>query len=55
MVNSILVGLLDSVIGKGNPTARGNYAYQCPFCVSPHHKKKLEINSIKDNISTDSR
>ena len=46
MVNSILVGLLDSVIGKGNPTARGNYAYQCPFCVSPHHKKKLEINMV---------
>jgi DNA primase len=44
MVNSILVGLLDSVIGKGSPTARGNYAYKCPFC--EHHKKKLEINMV---------
>ena len=44
MVNSILIGLLDSVIGKGSPTARGNYAYKCPFC--NHHKKKLEINMV---------
>jgi DNA primase len=44
MVNSILVGLLDSVLGKGSPTARGNYAYKCPFC--SHHKKKLEINMV---------
>jgi len=44
MVNSILVGLLDSVLGKGSPTARGNYAYKCPFCT--HHKKKLEINMV---------
>ena len=43
MVNSILVGLLDSVLGKGSPTARGNYAYKCPFC--EHHKKKLEYNT----------
>ena len=44
MVNSILVGLVDSVLGKGSPTARGNYSYKCPFC--EHHKKKLEINMV---------
>ena len=29
-------------MGKGNPTARNNHAYKCPFC--NHHKQKLEIN-----------
>ena len=32
MVNGILLGLLQSVIGKGNVTSRGNYAFHCPFC-----------------------
>ena len=41
MVNGILLGLLQSVIGKGNVTSRGNYAFHCPFC--KHRKPKLEI------------
>ena len=44
MVNGILLGLLQSVIGKGTVTSRGNYAFQCPFC--KHRKPKLEINLI---------
>ena len=44
MVNQILLGLIESVLGKSNPTARGNHAFSCPFC---HHKNpKLEINLV---------
>ena len=42
MVNHLLVSLVDSVLGKGKQTARGNYAYHCPFC--KHHKPKMEVN-----------
>ena len=52
MVNQILLGLVESVLGKSNPTARGNHAFHCPFC---HHKNpKLEVNLIpnkkKENL-----
>ena len=42
MVNELLVNLVNSVLGAGKRTARGNQAYSCPFC--HHHKPKLEIN-----------
>jgi DNA primase len=42
MLNQPLIALVNSVLGNGKPTARGNYAYSCPFC--NHHKPKLEIN-----------
>ena len=42
MVNHLLVTLVDSVLGKGKQTSRGNYAYHCPFC--KHHKQKMEVN-----------
>ena len=42
MVNELLVNLVDTVIGNGKRTSRGNKAYHCPFC--NHHKPKLEIN-----------
>jgi len=52
MVNQILLGLVESVLGKSNPTARGNHAFYCGFC---HHKNpKLEVNLIpnkkKENL-----
>lgn len=50
MVNHLLVNIVNSVLGKGKPTARGNMAYTCPHC--HHHKPKLEINfddSVKGN------
>jgi len=50
MVNELLVNLVNKVLGRGKPTARGNRAYHCPYC---HHKNpKLEINfddSVKGN------
>jgi DNA primase len=42
MVDNALVYLMDSVLGKGKPTSKGNRAYHCPEC--KHHKLKLEIN-----------
>jgi len=42
MVNELLVNLVNSVLGTGKRTARGNQAYTCPF--SNHHKPKLEVN-----------
>ena len=42
MVNELLVNVVNSVLGTGKRTARGNQAYHCPFC--NHHKPKLEIN-----------
>ena len=42
MVNELLVNIVNSVLGTGKRTARGNQAYHCPFC--HHHKPKLEIN-----------
>ena len=42
MINHTLVTLVNSVLGTGKKTARGNMAYNCPHC--NHHKPKLEIN-----------
>jgi len=42
MINELLVNLVDSVLGSGKRTARGNKAYHCPYC--NHHKPKLEVN-----------
>jgi len=44
MENAALLILLESVLGAGSKTSRGNYAFKCPFCT--HHKNKLEINCI---------
>jgi len=46
MVNQNLVTLVNSVLGTGKATSRGNYAYNCPIC--KHHKPKLEINMTED-------
>ena len=42
MVNHLLVNIVNSVLGAGKATARGNQAYHCPFC--HHSKPKLEVN-----------
>ena len=42
MVNHLLVNIVNSVLGAGKSTARGNQAYHCPFC--HHSKPKLEVN-----------
>jgi DNA primase len=47
MVNELLVNLVNSVLGAGKRTARGNQAYTCPFC--HHHKPKLEVNFTENS------
>lgn len=47
MVNQILVAIVNSVLGTGKPTSKGNYAYHCPFC--KHPKLKLEINFTEND------
>jgi hypothetical protein len=42
MENTALLFIVESVLGKGQATSKGNYAFKCPFCT--HHKPKLEIN-----------
>ena len=42
MVNQALVATINSVLGTGKSTSKGNFAYHCPFC--NHHKPKLEVN-----------
>ena len=42
MSNAALIYLIDSVLGSGKPTSKGNRAYHCPEC--KHHKLKLEVN-----------
>lgn len=46
MINELLVNLVDSVLGVGKRTSKGNQAYHCPFC--NHRKPKLEINFTKN-------
>jgi len=40
--NRLLLGLIETVLGKGKHTSRTNYAFSCPFC--NHHKPKLEVD-----------
>jgi hypothetical protein len=42
MMDTILLNTIQSVLGSGKPTARGNYSFHCPNC--NHHKLKLEVN-----------
>jgi len=42
MDNTALIYLIDSILGAGKSTSKGNRAYHCPEC--KHHKLKLEIN-----------
>lgn len=47
MDNAKLIQLIDSVLGKGKVTNKGNIAYQCPFCHTT--KKKLEIQTLTND------
>lgn len=41
MVNELLVNLINSILGTGKRTARGNQSHTCPFCSKSN---KLEVN-----------
>jgi DNA primase len=42
MENTALLFLVESILGKGQSTSKGNFAFKCPFCT--HHKNKMEIS-----------
>lgn len=44
MENTALLFLLESILGKGNITSKGNVSFHCPFC--QHRKPKLEVNLV---------
>ncbi len=44
MVDQFLLGLVESVLGKGDVRSKGNYAFYCPKC--KHKSPKLEVNLI---------
>ena len=46
MVNELLVNLVNSVLGQGKRTSRGNIAYHCPLC--NHPKPKLEVQLLEN-------
>lgn len=50
MENAALLILLESVLGNGHKTSRGNYSFRCPFPNCPSYlkqdKNKLEINLL---------
>lgn len=46
MLNQPLIALINSVLGTGRQTSKGNFAYHCPFC--NHHKPKLEVNMTEN-------
>ena len=47
MLNTKLTQLLESVLGKGKVTNKGNIAHHCPFCQSP--RKKMEVQTITND------
>lgn len=56
MINKTLLGLVETVLGKGIPKSKGNYAFKCinPSCKSHSHpikNIKLEVNLIPQKIS----
>jgi len=40
-----LLALLQGVLGESKKTARGNYAYHCPFCNSNQLKMEIQVES----------
>jgi len=51
MIDASLIELLESVLGKGRPTSRGNYAFMCPNGCHPT-KPKLEICLDPTEVNT---
>ena len=45
---SVIINILDEVLGVGTSLRGDEQAHHCPFC--HHHKKKLQINldTLKD-------
>lgn len=48
MIEGKIVSLFNDILGPSRKTARGNYAYECPFCMQTKGKKKLELHPIDE-------
>jgi hypothetical protein len=51
MENQALLILLESILGKGHQTSKGNVAFHCPFCNHIKHKLEIQLdtNENKEN------
>ncbi len=47
MIDTRLTQLIESILGKGKVTNKGNIAHHCPFCQS--RQKKLEVQSVTND------
>ena len=47
MISTKLIQLIETVLGRGKVTNKGNIAHHCPFCHSP--RKKLEVQSVTND------
>lgn len=47
MINNKLIQIIESVLGKGKVTNKGNIAHHCPFCHSS--RKKMEVQMITND------
>lgn len=47
MINTSLTTLIESALGKGKITNKGNIAHHCPFCQSS--RKKMEVQMITND------
>ncbi len=43
---------MDSVLGTGKPTSRGNRAYACPNCHSTKHKLEINLNESSSHFQS---
>lgn len=41
-IQKLILGLLETQLGKGKPDKKGNFSFYCPFC--KHKKPKLVVN-----------
>lgn len=49
MENSGLQILLESVLGEGKHTGKGNVAFYCPFCHHPRRKLEVQLNTNENS------
>jgi DNA primase len=47
MISTSLTTLIESVLGKGKITNKGNVAHHCPFCQSS--RKKMEVQTVTND------
>ena len=49
MENAALIVLLESILGKGQSTSKGNYAFNCPKCFNKSFFKVFNLELITES------